>query len=341
MVYLNDDDLHKFMKTFYPQYMDAYKSLIPGCYKADLARLLLLSKYGGITGDIDARLLKPISYFLHVDDEFVSVVDNFRNAIWCGFLATYQYHPAIWKMVEGVVYNIRQNRYGCNGLDISSVMAIGKMFTLYYNRTLNVEIPFGRYKLGEDKIYMLKMNGSKPVIIDENGVAVIKAKMDGYQHSLMYTNKTVVPYYWSLHSSFSVYKNSSLPVLPPLDVLARKYEGTVHLLNNSYWYITNGKRKHVPNRVILSRLKLDYCNIHKRSEALQLPEDPVPFTDKNKDLNEESKWLATPELHQIVKRPIPPPAADLAEVAARVQLFIAQHAGTIVTFQRFYEFMRS
>ncbi len=48
IIYVDNKELEQFIARFYPLYLNSYHSLIPGAYKADLFRYLILYRYGGI-----------------------------------------------------------------------------------------------------------------------------------------------------------------------------------------------------------------------------------------------------------------------------------------------------
>ena len=93
-VYIDDEQILQFIKDEYPQYLELYLSLVPGAYKADVFRLLVLYKYGGVYNDIGHRYLTPVTDFILPEDEFVAATEvnrrhSFGHAIYNGLLAAY------------------------------------------------------------------------------------------------------------------------------------------------------------------------------------------------------------------------------------------------------------
>ena len=65
-VYFDDDDIEEFIKEYYPKYYDLYITINPGAFKADIFRLLVIYRYGGIYNDIGHKYL--VSIFLTFTD---------------------------------------------------------------------------------------------------------------------------------------------------------------------------------------------------------------------------------------------------------------------------------
>ena len=75
-IYLDNNDCDLFVEEFYPQYSKSYHSIIPGAFKSDIVRLLLLHKYGGVYSDIGHTFLKPLDSFIDNSDKIVIVKDK-------------------------------------------------------------------------------------------------------------------------------------------------------------------------------------------------------------------------------------------------------------------------
>lgn len=52
--YFSDADIDSFMSEFYPEYVDIYRSIKGGMYRADIWRYLTVYKYGGLYADMDS-----------------------------------------------------------------------------------------------------------------------------------------------------------------------------------------------------------------------------------------------------------------------------------------------
>jgi mannosyltransferase OCH1-like enzyme len=110
--YLYDDqDCREFLlNNFGKEYLMAFDNLIPGAYKCDFWRYAILYLYGGIYMDIDMVPLVPFSEMIDPEDEFVSVVDRPKGAIYQAFIACVPKHPIILYCLEISFYNIMSKR---------------------------------------------------------------------------------------------------------------------------------------------------------------------------------------------------------------------------------------
>lgn len=62
-----DDEMLAFIDDEYPDVAKRYRRLKPGAMRADLARYLLLHRFGGVYSDVDTRCLRPITSWAQSD----------------------------------------------------------------------------------------------------------------------------------------------------------------------------------------------------------------------------------------------------------------------------------
>ena len=100
---------------FPPPFLSAFQSIVPGAYKADFFRYLVLMKDGGIYADIDVMLdanldnfISPtMGFFVPRDTVGEQVRENF--CLWNGFIGAAPGHPFMIKTVERMM-NLVLNR---------------------------------------------------------------------------------------------------------------------------------------------------------------------------------------------------------------------------------------
>lgn len=132
-VYFDANDRADFIRTYFPQYLPYYNSLIPGAFKSDMWRYLVIYRYGGIYNDMGMRYAKTINKVVSFDmDEFVGAVDIDATAIINGFFAAYSGHPILKKTIELIVDNIKNYRYGCDNIDITGPRVFGRALKLFF-----------------------------------------------------------------------------------------------------------------------------------------------------------------------------------------------------------------
>jgi hypothetical protein len=107
---------------FPPKVLDAYESIMPGAFKADLFRYCVLLILGGVYADMDVLLESHLDELLTSDVGFMVPIDEpgskigHRSCLWNGLLAVAPGHPFLAKTIELVVNNVR-NRFTSVDID--------------------------------------------------------------------------------------------------------------------------------------------------------------------------------------------------------------------------------
>lgn len=223
-VYFDDHDCRDFILDYFPEYVREYDSLVPTAYKADLWRLLVMYKYGGIYNDIGHIYLQPISEIVSDNDELILTLDHIepkdhiesqddlnRFGLHNAFFACYPGHEVIKHFIDHVVENIQNKYYGTDCLEITGPLAWGKCFTSLFNLTspLQVGVHSFRMKNGNGRIkivnfYAYEFQDPRNVITNIDGLSVIQSKFENY-YNIMYTNHNVI-HYGILWKDKKVYK---------------------------------------------------------------------------------------------------------------------------------------
>ncbi|MEN0001341.1 MAG: glycosyltransferase [Pseudomonadota bacterium] len=109
--FMTDQQADKFINDNFPgRISDAYNSLKNGAARADIWRLLVLHKYGGIYLDIDATFSAPPSWFLGHDEQEVLITDR-SGKITNYFLASRAGNEKLMALVEKIVTNIEERAF--------------------------------------------------------------------------------------------------------------------------------------------------------------------------------------------------------------------------------------
>jgi len=141
--FYTDEDAAQFLAThFPPEIREAYETLRPGAFKADLFRYCVLLIHGGVYADMDIMLesnldlsVSPEIGFMVPQDEPGTPVDH-RMCLWNGLIAAAPGHPFLAKTIETVVNNVR-NRFTsvdvdnlfCPNPELSILHAYDTLFT--------------------------------------------------------------------------------------------------------------------------------------------------------------------------------------------------------------------
>lgn len=118
----------------------AYDRLIPGAYKADLWRLCILYKRGGIYMDI--KMTPAFGFkFIELTDKEHFVRDRPPNTIYNAFMVCKPKNPFLLSCINRIIRNVRSRYYGRNALYPTGPALLGIVRTAKH------------YQLNEDIIH--------------------------------------------------------------------------------------------------------------------------------------------------------------------------------------------
>ncbi len=138
----DDNDCDTFIASLSNNtYKIIYYQLIPGAYKADFIRLLLLYKYGGVY--LDAGLALEINLNSLFNNNNTLLLTNDKTlyvykGIWNGFMAAIPKHPFIKLCIKNLVLNVSKFIYGPSTLSITGPALIYKSFAQYLKKKDNI-----------------------------------------------------------------------------------------------------------------------------------------------------------------------------------------------------------
>ena len=113
----DDNDCREFIKThFKPDVLDAYNSLIPGAYKADLWRYCVLFIHGGIYLDIKYTPLNGFR-FINLTEKEHLVADIGNINIYNALMVCLPRNQILFKAIRQIVENVRNKYYGAGVLE--------------------------------------------------------------------------------------------------------------------------------------------------------------------------------------------------------------------------------
>ena len=125
----DDNDCYKFIKNnFDENVLNAYNSLIPGAYKADLWRYCILYIKGGIYLDIKYGSLNNFK-FINMTEKEHFVLDANKNGIYNALLVTLPLNQILLKAIHAIVENVKNKFYGKSILEPTGPLLLYKCFT--------------------------------------------------------------------------------------------------------------------------------------------------------------------------------------------------------------------
>jgi len=197
MYYFSDKDIVQFIGDHFPNDLDAYNSVVPGAFRADIFRLMVLYKYGGVYNDAGHTFLAPIEEIKGTCDH-VLVKDDESLDFWIynAFIIAPAGSEVIKKMLDRALENVRNKSYGDDQMDITGPINCGKALNLYWNKPEKTKIDSGDQ--GNIRILTHPTHGDIHLALK----SVIKTKFANY-YQTVYSDGG---YYSDLYSSHKVYK---------------------------------------------------------------------------------------------------------------------------------------
>jgi mannosyltransferase OCH1-like enzyme len=131
----DDHDCREFIRTnFDARTLLAYDRLIPGAYKADLWRLCVLYKLGGIYFDLKFKLTGKLSDLVEGLEGPLYVKEIYQpvegiTAIYQAVLIAPVGDPILAAGIAKIVENVEKGYYGVNDLDPTGPILIGRIMT--------------------------------------------------------------------------------------------------------------------------------------------------------------------------------------------------------------------
>jgi mannosyltransferase OCH1-like enzyme len=143
--YLYDDNMCKtFIEMYFDQdTLDAYNTLIPGAYKADLWRYCILYVYGGIYLDIKYIHVNDFKLINITDDEYF--VRDRQNGIYQALLVCLPKNKILLKSINQIIYNVKNKLYLNNPLEVTGPQLISKFINNIDKLEMAINPPYIMY----------------------------------------------------------------------------------------------------------------------------------------------------------------------------------------------------
>jgi mannosyltransferase OCH1-like enzyme len=189
--YLYDDnDCHEFIKNnFDSSVLNAFDSLIPGAYKADLWRYCILYINGGIYLDIKYSPYNNFK-FINLSEKEHLVLDADNFGIYNALMACKPKNDLCLRAINNIVENVKNKKYGSNNLEPTGPKLLWNIIT------------------NDEKINMLDMkhgayfNDPYYKCIFYNNYLIFKA----YNNYMIDYNNSKKEHYASLWNKRQIYK---------------------------------------------------------------------------------------------------------------------------------------
>jgi hypothetical protein len=212
----DDDDCERFIEEhFHPEVVDAFRTLIPGAFKADLWRYCVLFIHGGIYLDIKFRCINGFRLVQMTDREYFCNTLS-PHGVYTAIMVCLPGNPVLKRCIHQIVHHVRTEFYGSSCFDITGPQLVSRCLR------------------PEDKNTDLTFTETKT---DENAVVVFQKTYERYRYIVFkgqyaleqypeYERAIQLPYYGDLYDARHIYrprKNEEAWVIGPTYYEALKY----------------------------------------------------------------------------------------------------------------------
>ena len=109
--FVDDDEMRKFIRFSFPDYLQAFEKIKHGASKADLWRYLVMFKYGGVYADIDCICVNPLKEWIDPDAAYVTQFGVNKDV--CQWLIiSIPGNPILLRAAERALENVLCDRRG-------------------------------------------------------------------------------------------------------------------------------------------------------------------------------------------------------------------------------------
>lgn len=187
--YLYDDnDCRNFIQeNFNSDVLNAFDTLIPGAYKADLWRYCILYKLGGIYVDIKYKPLNEFK-FINLTEKEHWVLDVDKIGVYNAVMVCLPNNQILKRAIDKVVENVKRRYYGNCSLEPTGPRLLGALFS--ENEKNNMDMYHDFYENFNNRFVLF------------NNYIIFKS-YNGYieEHST-YKNKEHYAYLWSIRKIY-------------------------------------------------------------------------------------------------------------------------------------------
>jgi hypothetical protein len=182
MEWFDDTDCNTFMEKQSPEIYEAYTTLKPTAFKADLFRLCLLYENGGMYVDAQTMPYVSVREMLKgcYDDTqkyvFVSVLDRTYGAIHNGLIFCSPQHPFVGRCIERIVTNVKNRDYTNHVLGVTGPICLYQAVNDVLGGNGGIVFTSGLNNFGDLSFYLYEHRWNLSQSICKNGREIMCKK---------------------------------------------------------------------------------------------------------------------------------------------------------------------
>jgi len=175
-----------FMKDFNKRVYNAYKLIKPGAFKADICRLCILYKYGGIYVDAHTTPVKDMDYIMKYllpqEHNFISVLDckEAGGGVHNGFIVSSARHPFLKQCIDNIVNTIERRSYTDHVLAVTGPLCLERSIHKVLGNKMSFEQGYN-YN-GQLTFYLLKFEWGISQWIYDKGIRIMSKKYNALEY---------------------------------------------------------------------------------------------------------------------------------------------------------------
>jgi mannosyltransferase OCH1-like enzyme len=134
----DDDDCREFIKNnFDENVLNAYNSLVPGAYKADLWRCCVLYINGGVYIDIKYNCVNGFKFISLTEKEYF-VRDRPEDCVYNALIVALPKNEILLKCINQIIENVKNSYYGKCPIFPTGPGLLGHFFSPYERNNLEL-----------------------------------------------------------------------------------------------------------------------------------------------------------------------------------------------------------
>jgi len=193
----DDEDCRNFIEKYFDkEVVEAFDSLIPGAYKADLWRYCVLYIHGGIYLDIKYQLVEGFLLIALTEKEHF-VRDRKHSdisGIYNGVMVCKPNNPILLQSINQIIENIKNNFYGLNPLQPTGPQLLSKIIK---DKDVDVDLYI--------HCFIEKDNNEKNIIVNEKNIYLLESYHEYRDEQKINGNTDHYRYLWR---NRKIYKTS-------------------------------------------------------------------------------------------------------------------------------------
>ena len=182
-----DENIIELIKLEFPNFLKVYTSIIDMRYKSDLARLIILYKYGGIYIDVDQESLKSFSYYDNMlTSDLLLVLNSRKDELSNGFIYVKDIKN---EFIKNCIYGYANL---LNNKNIGACKIMRELLENYKNEKEKIELVQERPEKQLNDCKSKEEFWKSFYIYNKNNEKIMKSRYDNYYNDRSSSNNLVI-----------------------------------------------------------------------------------------------------------------------------------------------------